>query len=197
MRYVFIVSEKRAYDVRYTVEADSLEEARERAERGETVDEFAGEDDRFDVVGREIIEELGEPEEDECPVCGESGYSDPEECSFCQDQADYDPNGPEKHYTSADAEADAGSLGDESGDLDKVPDSVVFAEAEKRGMAPRVPDVVLSVVTDEKPLVTHRVKRQHGPTLYWGTQEACEEYLHAFYASNPETEHGEVYIEPV
>jgi hypothetical protein len=56
MKYRFLVSETRVYQIAYEVEADSLEEAIEKAENGETEKET---DLRLEgVSNRNILKEL-------------------------------------------------------------------------------------------------------------------------------------------
>lgn len=44
-------------------------------------------------MNRDIADVFEYADMDECPVCGEAGYSDPEECTFCANESD-DDKGP-------------------------------------------------------------------------------------------------------
>jgi len=63
MMYKFDVTETRSFTVIYTVEADNLEEARKKAEIGDTVKEE--EVRSHGVQSRDIFEELGTASDEE------------------------------------------------------------------------------------------------------------------------------------
>lgn len=85
--YTVNVIETRAYYIDYTVEADTPEEALEKALEGDTVSEDEANKQLSGVQDRHAeLEDVREIEA--CPVCGETGYSSPDECSFCQNQED-------------------------------------------------------------------------------------------------------------
>jgi len=72
-QFAFEIAESQVHVRRYVVEADTEEEAREMAQRGETIEE---EDIKFDgVTNREITQALGQvqgsgDESNVCHVCG-------------------------------------------------------------------------------------------------------------------------------
>ena len=74
MKYRFDMTETRSFSVTYTVEADSIEEAREKAAIGDTVEEE--ETRAHGVQDRDIFEERGEVTDDE--EDGDDDSSDPE-----------------------------------------------------------------------------------------------------------------------